>query len=316
MEEIGQGTGFVPPLSIYLSIYRKAAKIAIPIERVFGDSHHRSSEGRYGGLIVRESCNKPTSLRQLEVLKLEGRRRGASNKTSKQLTGRDAFWGHFANCVSLVGAVTVSTMMLAVGHSMCMKRTLSLRFHQSNLLRQQYMDLDRRSKPPLSVSGDSGPLALAKSNPNPPPAQSRNTTATTIGGESRSPTTSSCSPLSCPVDSTASIPPSGFGSEACGPSNSGSNGYDGVTKGKFTFAYYSDEEEVEEREDDDGLVEVEWDEGVVRGCWSDQETKVMDVMTGLRMEDMGWYKYQDLKVLDGSVVRLWEKGRERNLLLQ
>ncbi|GAB4838107.1 hypothetical protein Ancab_027638 [Ancistrocladus abbreviatus] len=151
---------------------------------------------------------------------------------------------------------------------------------------------------------------------DPPPAQSRNTTATTIGGESRSPTTSSCSPLSCPVDSTASIPPSGFGSEACGPSNSGSNGYDGVTKGKFTFAYYSDEEEVEEREDDDGLVEVEWDEGVVRGCWSDQETKVMDVMTGLRMEDMGWYKYQDLKVLDGSVVRLWEKGRERNLLLQ
>ncbi|GAB4838148.1 hypothetical protein Ancab_027677 [Ancistrocladus abbreviatus] len=112
-----------------------------------------------------------------------------------------------------------------------------------------------------------------------------------------------------PVDSTASIPPSGFGSEACGPSTSGSNGYDGVTKGKFTVAYYSDEEEVEEREDDD-----EWDEGVVRGCWRDQESKVVDVMTRLRMEHMGWHKYQDLKVLDGSVVWLWEE-RERNLLL-
>ncbi|GAB4838131.1 hypothetical protein Ancab_027660 [Ancistrocladus abbreviatus] len=131
-------------------------------------------------------------------------------------------------------------------------RSLSLQFHQSNLLRQQYLDLDRRSNRrcqfwPLRSSGSS----QIKSDP--PPAQSealaqaRNYTATAIGGESRSPTTSSCSPLSCPVDSTASIPPSGFGLEACGPSTSGSNGYDGVTKGKFTVAYYSDEEEAEER---------------------------------------------------------------------
>ncbi|GAB4838130.1 hypothetical protein Ancab_027659 [Ancistrocladus abbreviatus] len=83
----------------------------------------------------------------------------------------------------------------------------------------------------------------------------------------------------------------------------------------FTIAYYSDEEEVEENDDNDGLIEVEWDEGVVRGFWSDQRSKVVDVMMRLGMEHMGWHKYQDLKVLDDSMVRLWEKERVRNLLL-
>ncbi|KAI3447244.1 hypothetical protein Pfo_003909 [Paulownia fortunei] len=44
------------------------------------------------------------------------------------------------------------------------------------------------------------------------------------------------------------------------------------------------------------------------GWWCDDWERTMVV----RMGDMGWYRCQDLKVLDGSVVRLWDGRRRRD----
>ncbi|KAK9274433.1 hypothetical protein L1049_021680 [Liquidambar formosana] len=80
-----------------------------------------------------------------------------------------------------------------------------------------------------------------------------------------------------------------------------------VTKGKFTV-YYEDDRE----SDGDMVVDGEWEgcdgaEGLGEGCgeWSDGWERMMRV----RMGDLGWYRFQDTTVLDGSVVRLWDGSR-------
>lgn len=77
---------------------------------------------------------------------------------------------------------------------------------------------------------------------------------------------------------------------------------DGVTKGtKFVAVYYGEDDgkltaanEWEENGDDDGV------EGC--GVWWESWERVLRTRTG----EMGWYRYQDLTVLNGNVVRLWD----------
>ncbi|KAL3532735.1 hypothetical protein ACH5RR_006256 [Cinchona calisaya] len=80
---------------------------------------------------------------------------------------------------------------------------------------------------------------------------------------------------------------------------------EGRTSGKFTFYYDREEEE------DNG--DVDGDDGNVEG---EKEYLLIDgweVMMRMRLGDqMGFYRYQDLTVLDGSVVRLWESRRRRS----
>lgn len=75
-----------------------------------------------------------------------------------------------------------------------------------------------------------------------------------------------------------------------------------VTKGAFKFfsTYY-----VDEREGSDNLTaEEENEDEVVEGCgeW-------WDTVLEMEMGDMSWYRYQDLTVLNGNVVRLWDGRR-------
>lgn len=74
---------------------------------------------------------------------------------------------------------------------------------------------------------------------------------------------------------------------------------DGVTKGtKFVAVYYGEDDgrelmaanELEESGDDEGC-----------GEWWESWERVLTTKTG----EMGWYRYQDLTVLNGNVVRLW-----------
>ncbi|GLT62845.1 hypothetical protein SLA2020_354480 [Shorea laevis] len=88
------------------------------------------------------------------------------------------------------------------------------------------------------------------------------------------------------------------------PDQSGS--YDGMTKGRNKFVLYYDDDggEVtvasEEKEYwsecDDGGMSEEW----YWGSW--------ERMLRIRTAEMGWYRYQDLTVINGNVVRLWEEG--------
>ncbi|KAL3332459.1 hypothetical protein AABB24_032835, partial [Solanum stoloniferum] len=67
------------------------------------------------------------------------------------------------------------------------------------------------------------------------------------------------------------------------------------TKGKLTVYFKQDEcnaADDEEGEEDHG---VEWFEN----NWEK-----------LRKGEMGWYCYQDMKVINGSIVRLWDEQRE------
>lgn len=80
---------------------------------------------------------------------------------------------------------------------------------------------------------------------------------------------------------------------------------DGATKGKFVAYYREDEEcdvaaavEEEEKVCDQSLA-GEWWEGWEK-AWR-MRRKGAEKGTG------GWYNYQDLEVLNGSVVRLWEE---------
>ncbi|CAA3009317.1 uncharacterized protein LOC111411887 [Olea europaea var. sylvestris] len=84
---------------------------------------------------------------------------------------------------------------------------------------------------------------------------------------------------------------------------------EGSTKGKFTL-YYSEKDEFKTGEGDDngggnGAREVTYEK---MGRWCDDWERMMMV----KMADMGWYQYQDLTVLDGSVVRLWDSKRQIN----
>ncbi|KAL2503345.1 hypothetical protein Fot_37193 [Forsythia ovata] len=78
------------------------------------------------------------------------------------------------------------------------------------------------------------------------------------------------------------------------------------TKGKFSL-YYNEGDYREGGEDGESE-----DNGGGRVA-SEKLERWCNHWERVRMGDMGWYKYQDLTVLDGSVVRLWDgylRGRE------
>ncbi|KAL0410383.1 UNVERIFIED_CONTAM: hypothetical protein Slati_3628000 [Sesamum latifolium] len=85
---------------------------------------------------------------------------------------------------------------------------------------------------------------------------------------------------------------------------------EGSTKTKFSLYY----EEDDFREDDEGGEnEDDGDRAAVVGeksgrCVSEDWERMMVVV---RTGDMGWYRWQDRAVFDGSVVRLWDQGRGR-----
>ncbi|XP_058215646.1 uncharacterized protein LOC131326784 [Rhododendron vialii] len=85
----------------------------------------------------------------------------------------------------------------------------------------------------------------------------------------------------------------------------------GPRRGKFTV-YYEDESEGEvaweEGVDDGGVVEV--GRGTGGDYWCDNWEKVMRMR--IEQGDMRWYRYQDLTVLDGNVVRLWDGCRDKS----
>lgn len=77
------------------------------------------------------------------------------------------------------------------------------------------------------------------------------------------------------------------------------------TKGKLTVYFKQDADGVCNRGDHENE-----DEGVeLSKEWFQNWEK-------LRKGEMGWYSYQDMKVIDGSVVRLWDGRREaqKNLI--
>ncbi|CAI9766609.1 unnamed protein product [Fraxinus pennsylvanica] len=85
---------------------------------------------------------------------------------------------------------------------------------------------------------------------------------------------------------------------------------EGSTKGKFTL-YYCEKDEFRTGEggvngDENGARLVAYQR---MGRWCDDWERMMMV----KMADMGWYQYQDLTVLNGSVVRLWDSQRRRNV---
>ncbi|PIN20062.1 hypothetical protein CDL12_07248 [Handroanthus impetiginosus] len=84
---------------------------------------------------------------------------------------------------------------------------------------------------------------------------------------------------------------------------------EGGTKTKFSLFYkeddFGEDNEGGEMEDDGGR------DVVVReklGGWCDDWERMMV----LRMGDLGWYRWQDRTVVDGSVVRLWDSCRRRH----
>ncbi|OWM84064.1 uncharacterized protein LOC116189550 [Punica granatum] len=86
-----------------------------------------------------------------------------------------------------------------------------------------------------------------------------------------------------------------------------SSKYD-VTKGRFTV-YYEDDRDVNHNQNEEAeataTVGAEKCDGGIYGSrleWSGRRDMVFRVRNG----DSGWYRYQDLKVFDGSVVRLWD----------
>ncbi|KAF7143685.1 hypothetical protein RHSIM_Rhsim05G0003600 [Rhododendron simsii] len=89
----------------------------------------------------------------------------------------------------------------------------------------------------------------------------------------------------------------------------------GPTRGKFTV-YYEDESEGEVAweggVDDGGVAEV--GRGTGGEYWCDNWEKVMRMR--IEQDDMGWYRYQDLTVLDGNVDFLQGYQLNNDLLHQ
>ncbi|PSS15437.1 Disks large like [Actinidia chinensis var. chinensis] len=91
---------------------------------------------------------------------------------------------------------------------------------------------------------------------------------------------------------------------------------EGATRGKFTV-YFEKEWEGE----GEGASEEEVDDGgvgslgaVFRGG-DDGWCENWENLWRMRIrDDMGWYRYQDLTVMDGNVVKLWDGGRGRSPL--
>lgn len=75
-------------------------------------------------------------------------------------------------------------------------------------------------------------------------------------------------------------------------------------KGKFIM-HYNDEDDLSES-DDQGGEEGEDHGGGVMMVNEKSSSRRWNEMMVVRMGDMGWYRFQDLEVLDGSVVRLWD----------
>ncbi|GER36105.1 exosome complex component Rrp42 [Striga asiatica] len=72
-------------------------------------------------------------------------------------------------------------------------------------------------------------------------------------------------------------------------------------KGKFSAYYEDDLGEIDGGGCDEVLAAAAESR---RECGGWERT-----MVGVRMGDMGWYRWQDLNVLDGNVVRLWDSRR-------
>lgn len=87
---------------------------------------------------------------------------------------------------------------------------------------------------------------------------------------------------------------------------------DGVTKGKLTMYYYeADVLDGGRCADSDGeLTTVNYGGGLGNcGEWWERWERVSKMRNG---DDEGWYRYVDLTVINGSVVRLWDDNGTRN----
>lgn len=82
---------------------------------------------------------------------------------------------------------------------------------------------------------------------------------------------------------------------------------DGVTKGKLTV-YYEEEIDGERDEDDGEITDVKYGGCESSGEWWERWEKVVKMRNG----DEGWYRYVDLTVINGNVVRLWDANGVRN----
>ncbi|KAM7459301.1 hypothetical protein LguiA_036295 [Lonicera macranthoides] len=80
---------------------------------------------------------------------------------------------------------------------------------------------------------------------------------------------------------------------------------DGTTRGKFTV-YYNEEDNVRESGS-----ESEGEDFDGRYCYG-RDGGWCESWERMKMGEAGWYRYQDLTVLDGNVVRLWDGGKGRN----
>lgn len=91
---------------------------------------------------------------------------------------------------------------------------------------------------------------------------------------------------------------------------------DGVTEGsKYTLYYYEEEQRESDGDGEVTSVVKEWrdddddDDGVSScGEWWEWERVRMTARIG----DMGWHRWQDLTVVNGNVVRLWDECRRRS----
>lgn len=84
---------------------------------------------------------------------------------------------------------------------------------------------------------------------------------------------------------------------------------EGSVKMKISLYY-------EEELDDGGENEESGGEEAVMSGESDAWRDDWETMMVMRMGDMGWYRWQDRMVLDGSVVRLWEGRSPRHAAAQ
>ncbi|KAJ0238703.1 Transmembrane protein [Hirschfeldia incana] len=82
---------------------------------------------------------------------------------------------------------------------------------------------------------------------------------------------------------------------------------DGVTRGKLTMYYEVDDVDGDRCVDRDGELTAVHYAGGLGSCgeWWERWERVLKMRTG----DDDWYRYVDLTVLNGSVVRLWDDKR-------
>uniref|UniRef100_A0A7N0V9S9 Uncharacterized protein n=1 Tax=Kalanchoe fedtschenkoi TaxID=63787 RepID=A0A7N0V9S9_KALFE len=118
------------------------------------------------------------------------------------------------------------------------------------------------------------------------------------------------SALDVPPESPSSIPRQEQSAESTSVTPQAptleTEGYDdgGLVTGKRVYSrfYYDDVMDGQEEEEP---VEEEVEELVAHG----DETMRFDVSERMRWLDLGFYEHQDLRVLDGNVVRLWDSCR-------